>query len=156
MLLQYANDLDTAVKIWDMNSGLCVWSVNDKSVLAVYKLFIAAASSTIFVGHSLGKVSVYQLHGQSAIALGCRPTAKADDAQTISAATSLSQTSESTSLLVDLGSAISDEGIFECHSSSGNIVRNTPRLRLKPVFHDLFAEMSSSVFKRPKILYISI
>ena len=75
MLLQYANDLDTAVKIWDMNSGLCVWSVNDKSVLAVYKLFIAAASSTIFVGHSLGKVSVYQLHGQSAIALGCRPTA---------------------------------------------------------------------------------
>ena len=135
MLQQYANDFDTAVKIWDINSGLCVWSVNDKSTLAVYKLFIAAASSTIFVGHSLGKVSVYQLHGKSASALGCCPTANADDAKTMSTAASHSQSSESPSLLVDLGSAISDEGIFECHSSSGNIVRNTPRLRLSLFFH---------------------
>jgi hypothetical protein len=133
MLQQYANDFDTAVKIWDINSGLCVWSVNDKSTLAVYKLFIAAASSTIFVGHSLGKVSVYQLHGKSASALGCCPTANADDAKTMSTAASHSQSSESPSLLVDLGSAISDEGIFECHSSSGNIVRNST-FALQPVF----------------------
>ena len=128
MLLQYANDLDTAVKIWDMNSVRCVWSINENSVLAVYKIYVAAASSTIFVGHSLGKVSVYRLHAGSARELGCRRKADADDPVTIPTAARSSQVS-APFFVSDLGSAISDEGIFECHSSSGNIVRNTPRLR---------------------------
>jgi WD40 repeat protein len=119
-LLQYANDLDTAVKIWDMNSGRCVWSINEKSVLAVYKLYVSADSSTIFVGHSLGKVSVYQLINGNASDLGCHRATNADGSKRIVSANS----STSASHLNDLGSAISDEGSFDCHSSSGNIVRN--------------------------------
>jgi WD40 repeat protein len=109
--LQYANDLDTAVKIWDMKSGRCVWSVNEKSVLAVYKLFVSAASSTIFIGHSLGKVSVYQLLQSNARDIGYHRTSFA------------AVPSNSASFLSGLCSAISDEGSFDCHSSSGNIVR---------------------------------
>jgi hypothetical protein len=124
--MQYANDLDTAVKIWDMNSGRCVWSINEKSVLAVYKLYVSASSSTIFVGHSLGKVSVYQLIGSNAKDLGCHRTTNDDGSKHIESAF----TSTSATLFSDLGSAISDEGSFECHSSSGNIVRSPTFLQV--------------------------
>lgn len=124
--MQYANDLDTAVKIWDMNSGRCIWSINEKSVLAVYKLYVSAVSSTIFIGHSLGKVSVYQLIEGNARDLGCHRTMNADGSKRVSSTVS----STSASFLSDLGSAISDEGSFECHSSSGNIVRSPSSARI--------------------------
>ena len=127
--LQYANDLDTAVKIWDMKSGRCVWSINEKSVLAVYKLYVSAASSTIFVGHSLGKVSVYQLIDGNAQDIGCHRTSHADGSKLVARAVSAS-------FLSDLGSAISDEGSFDCHSSSGNIVRSAIFLRFSGLFTD--------------------
>jgi hypothetical protein len=117
-----------------MNSVRCVWSINEKSVLAVYKLYVAAASSTIFVGHSLGKVSVYRFHAGSARELGCRRKADADDPVTIPTAARSSQVSASPFFVSDLGSAISDEGIFECHSSSANIVRNPTFCAKKPDF----------------------
>ncbi len=142
MLLQYANDLETAVKIWDMNSVRCVWSINENSVLAVYKIYVAAASSTLFVGHSLGKVSVYRLHTGSATELGCRRKADGDNPVTIPAQSS--QVSASPFVVSDLGSAISDEGIFECHSSSANIVRN-PTFAPKSPDHHCTA-MSSGIF----------
>ena len=138
MLLQYANDLDTAVKIWDMNSVRCIWSINEKSVLAVYKLYVAAASSTIFVGHSLGKVSVHRLHAGSARELGCRRKADTDDPEIMPDAAPSTLASTPPVFLSDLGSAISDEGIFECHSSSANIVRNLLLVQKTRDFNCLF------------------
>lgn len=126
MLLQYANDFDTAVKIWDLKTGRCVWSVNEKSVLSVYKLYVTSASSTIFIGHSLGRVSVYQFHDERAGELG-RRTVYADEPKTIPSAAVSSRSFPSASSLNDLGLVITDEGSFQCHSSSGNIV-SKPRL----------------------------
>ena len=135
ILLQYANDFDTAVKIWDLKTGRCVWSVNEKSVLSVYKLYVTSTSSTIFVGHSLGRVSVYQFHDESARELG-RRTIHADEPKTIPSAALSSRSVPSAASSNDLGLIITDEGSFQCHSSSGNIVsqRRLPNCECTPPF----------------------
>ena len=56
--------------------------------------------------------------------MAVRRQTDADHPETIPAAALPSQASTSHVVLNDLGSAISDEGSFDCHSSSANIVRN--------------------------------